>query len=1050
MVVRHHGEGNGAPHAFGLIAEARVRWLSDLEVDSRLPERTVVVRNEAVAHAWRREVVDARPELLIGTRFVTPIAAATSVLERAGVQFSLGEEAVRAARIVSLISESLALKTFDLDVLREGRGWGDALASTLSEIEAATIDLHTLKSRLGARGDDLALLLERLDLLAGSSWTASRMLREATARVLRAPELWPYGGPTLVEVTGHETMALASWLRAIPRARCLAIATQPRRSAYVDRVRARFDSLALQEIETVTTSELGLLATYLFSAPEVLAAVDRPRSMGNDGTFQIEEHAGLEEELDAAVTWVVGEIGDCGTSLEQIGIIVPRIDPYAGLLASRLDALIPDSVCVLGGVPATSTSAGARIATVLRALEGHLHIDLLADVLPIVELSSDDVHLSRRDALAALYELGTVGGSTAHPAGALEWVARNTLRQVALANSIESAAKDEDSSREVIGLTRRLEHLRAVTDPLAAIDRVARAMLDNAPLEEIWTTLTVVFTEHLRLGVDGARIATALGEALQPLMGAGILRGKAALGAVATALAAVRLSVGRFGDARITIAALSDAGGLTFRCVRVLGLAEGSIPSSVREDPVLPDSARRALGDSMPLALDRTVAQLHAFHRVVLGATERLVLSVARMDPARSYREPSGVLLEAAAAIGRPPLGSGGLVIPDVRILRRQAFEPARHELRTLRARWPVHATGRLDRAVRRRQVPKSWRTQKVVSVDRLLAPVAPEAGTMDGSFPEGQFSMLPGLTADRPVSASALSRLLECPHRFLYERVLGWDAPPQLADEGNIDALSYGSLFHETAEAFYEVHGTAFCAKSRSLDDWKKTADEIADARFSSFIETYPLAGSEIRNAAKRRLQRDLRALLASDWDTAKTFVDVERPFGPIGLLIGTRTVHVHGFIDRIDTLGATTLVRDLKTGKARRRKSSDDLQPSYDIQLGLYGLVIAAKASEWGVPDVVTGAYVYPSDPSGDERHFYDDFDTLMTRTRSWMTTGIDLLEARHFPRTPDPSDCTFCPFKPVCGVAAHERAATLLADAAPALAGFVALKLGGDEDE
>lgn len=1039
----------GVPRPIGLVAEARVRWLSEPGVTALLPERTVIVGNEATAHAWRRDIVDARPDLLIGTRFITPIAAATAVLELAGVTFSTGEEAVRAARVVALFDEDLAFEAFDLDVLRGGRGWGDALAWTLGEVEGALLDVGTLASSPDLRCRDLARILERLDQLAGPSWTIARLLREATCRLGADPSLWPFGGACLAEVTGHESMAMASWLRAIPSVRIVSITTQPRRPEYVERVRARFGDLALQDIETATTSELGLLATYLFSAPEVLAAPDRPRSMGNDGTVQLEEHAGLDEEIDAAVTWVIGEISDCGTALEQIGIVVPQLDPYAALLSSRLDALIPDSVHVLGGVPATSTSDGARIATALRALAGHLHIDVLAELLPILALASDDLQLSRRDALAVLYELGSVGGSAAHPAAALDWVPRNGLRQATLAATIAAARIIDDSDRDVQAMPRRLEHLRALTSPLEAIDRVARVLIADGSLDELWPALRVMLGEHLRVGVDGSRILSALGEALHPLMGAGILRGQAALGAIATALAALRLPVGRFGEPRITIAALSDVAGLTFRCVRILGLAEGAVPTNVREDPVLPDTVRRALG-AMPIAFDRTVAQLHALHRVALATTERIVLSVARMDPQRRYREPSGVLLEAAAALGRPPLGISGVTIPDARMLRTHGFEPARRELRAIHARWPVHTTGRLDRAIRRRQVPRSWRTDKIFAIDRLLAPRAPDPGPMDGWFPEGAFAELPGATADRPISASALSRLLECPHRFLYERVLGWEAPPQIADEGNIDALSYGSLFHETAEAFYRLHGTAFCAKSQSLHDWQRAADAIAETQFAAFIATYPLAGVEIRNAARRRLQRDLRALLVADWQTAKTFVDVERGFGPLDLPVGGRTVHVRGYIDRIDTLGAMTLVRDLKTGRAKRRKSAEDVRPAYDVQLGLYGLVVQVKAPEWGIPEVVEGTYVYPADPSGDERSFREDFENLTALTRSWIGTGIDLLQARRFPRTPEADDCTFCSFKPVCGIAANERAAQLLLDVAGPLREFADLKSKSDDGE
>lgn len=1040
----------GARRAAGLVAETRVRWLAEMAPAGPLPERTVFVRNEAVAHSWRRDIVDVQPDLLIGTRFVTPIGAAAGVLALAGIAYSPGEEAVRAARIVSLLTEELPLQAFALDVLQAGRGWGDALASTLAEIEGAGLDATTLATSADPRCRDLAMLLARLDSLAASSWTTARVLREATSHLTDDPRLWSFAGPSLIEVTGDETIAMAGWLTAIPRARIVSIATQPRRSAYVERVRHRYGDFALQEIETPTTNELGLLATYLFSSPDVLAAETRPRSMGNDGTLQIEEHAGLEEELEATVTWVIGEIGDCGTSLEQIGIVVPHLDPYASLLLSRLEALLPESVCVLGGVPATSTSAGARISTFLRALAGHVHIDVLAELVPILQLPADGIHLSRRDAIAALYELGTLGGSAAHPAAALEWVPRNAIRQAALVAAIDEVKEAADSERARRALTRTLEHLRAIEKPLAAVDRVARILVANGSLDELWGAAKLVLSEHLRIGVDGVRIVAALEDGLRPLRGAGILHGEAALGAIFNALGAIRLPIGRFGDARVTIAALGDAAGLTFRTVRILGLAEGTVPSNVREDAVLPDRVRRELGARMPLAIDRTVSQLHDLHRVVLGTTERLVLSVARMDPQRSYREPSGVLLEAAAAIGRPPLGSNGLTIPDLKILRHQAFEPGRHELRTIRARWPVHTPGRLERALRRRQVPREWRTTKVVAIDQLLAPAAEQPTPMDGWFPEGLFADVPGLAADRPISASALSRLLECPHRFLFERVLGWEPPPELADEGNIDALSYGSLFHATAEAFYRAHGRAFCAQAAPLAHWLALADETASAHFARFIETYPLAGDEIRNAARRRLQRDLRALLAVDWETPKTFVDVERAFGPLELQLGAQAVHVRGYIDRIDTVGGTTLVRDLKTGRAKRRKAPDDTLPSYDIQLGLYGLVIQAKASEWGIPAKVEGSYVYPSDPSGDERSFTDDFDALSDSTRSWIEAGLGLLKSKTFPRTPVPDDCTFCAFKPVCGAAAQERSAALLVAPAQALAGFAALKVESEEDD
>jgi hypothetical protein len=60
------------------------------------------------------------------------------------VTFSTGEEAVRVARVVALFDEDLAFEAFDLDVLRGRRGWGDAIAWTLGEVEGALLGVDTL------------------------------------------------------------------------------------------------------------------------------------------------------------------------------------------------------------------------------------------------------------------------------------------------------------------------------------------------------------------------------------------------------------------------------------------------------------------------------------------------------------------------------------------------------------------------------------------------------------------------------------------------------------------------------------------------------------------------------------------------------------------------------------------------------------------------------------------------------------------------------------------------------------------------------------------
>jgi len=1018
----------------------RRSWLESVPATAVLPERTLLVRNEAVAHSWRRDLVQAgAADLLLGTQFITWLGAAVEVVERSGATFTLGEEAVRPARIAALLMEDLPFEAFQIDVLRTRPGWDHAIARTIADLEAAALTPEMLRAAADPRCRDLADLWSRLDVLAGPSWTTTRAVREATRLLQEDVALWPYRGPSLVEVTGHESSVEAHWLCAIPHITRVGHRWRPERTEHVTRTHALFAPVHLTDEPVRGTSEREILSQYIFASPETLADPARPRSTAIDDTVHLEQHAGIEDELDAAVCWAIGEVAELGSPLEQLAIVVPRLDPYAELLVHRFDALSPDSTHIVGGLPAGSSASGARIGTALRALSGFLRLEDMVEVIPILRLAAQ-VQLSRRDALSLLYELGTTGGSAAHPEGAFDWLVRRAHRLASVALE-QAKQRDGLDDREAARQGRLAEQLTALEPAFTALDRIARVLVSNGDIASLWAELRALFVDHLRLATDGQRIVATLDTALTPLIATNLLTGTTALDAILRTVDAIRIPVGRFGEARVTIVALADASGLSFDCVRVLGLVEGMVPATPHEDPVLPDAVRASLPGHVRTSARRTLAQLHALHQVISAAGTRVVLSSARMDADQGYREASGVLTEAAAALGR-----SGHFIPDARAMRRFYFEPGRAHLTATRETWPVDERGRLHRGARAHAIAASWRANVLLPL--TAQPISSEPNVMDGWFPAGPFAELPGLSAEYPISASALSRLLECPHRFLFERVLGWNPPPDLVEEGTIDALSYGSLFHEVAEHFYRAHGREFCAKNRALAEWKQLARELAEQRFSEFVERYPLVGEEVRTAQLRRLQRDLQALLDSDWSIAKKFIDVERPFGPMPLRVADEVVYVRGYIDRIDTVGATTLVRDLKTGRAKPREKAPVL-PAYDIQLGLYGLVLRDRAAVWKLPKTIAGAYVYPADTSGDDRDFRDDFADLAASSAQWIATATKLMRTLRFPRTPFEEECRFCSFKSVCGPGANTRAAELLL-ASDDIREFAEMKLGSEDDD
>jgi RecB family exonuclease len=289
----------------------------------------------------------------------------------------------------------------------------------------------------------------------------------------------------------------------------------------------------------------------------------------------------------------------------------------------------------------------------------------------------------------------------------------------------------------------------------------------------------------------------------------------------------------------------------------------------------------------------------------------------------------------------------------------------------------------------------------------------------------------------------------------FLMRRILYWDEPAGAPSLRELDALSYGSLLHRVVETFYREHGEDFVAGKRSLSEWQKPARALADREFGAFLSEYPLVGEGIRTKERERLRESVRAFLEYDWSERRRYVGVELGFGdpePLAIAVDGVTLHVTGFIDRVDVEGDATLVRDLKSGAAHPRvKPEADPTPFRDVQLGLYQLVAKKLAASWGTPKKVHAAYAYASGRADvEERAFREDAAALEKATKGWLATAAHLLSARAFPPTTDEDDCGYCPFHPLCGDAATRRAREGLAEEEDGpLVRFRKLKLGEDDE-
>ncbi len=122
-------------------------------------------------------------------------------------------------------------------------------------------------------------------------------------------------------------------------------------------------------------------------------------------------------------------------------------------------------------------------------------------------------------------------------------------------------------------------------------------MLGGATVHALGEALVAFVRDHLLAPVDSTPAHALLEAALADIAPTSTaLSGHAALEWIAGALGSVRTGVGRFGEPAVYLGTVRGAVGLPFAAVRVLGLAEGTIPAAPREDPVLPSALRARVG----------------------------------------------------------------------------------------------------------------------------------------------------------------------------------------------------------------------------------------------------------------------------------------------------------------------------------------------------------------------------------------------------------------------------------------------------------------------
>ena len=525
---------------------------------------------------------------------------------------------------------------------------------------------------------------------------------------------------------------------------------------------------------------------------------------------------------------------------------------------------------------------------------------------------------------------------------------------------------------------------------------------------------------------------------------------------------------GRFGEG-VLVGPVSMGVGVDLDLVVCVGMAEGTFPSTLRDDSLLPDEDRDAAAGALPLRSGH-VDRLHHQFLATIGGAARQVLCVPKGDLRRSReRVPSRWVLDVASILAGETWWSDDLL---------HGSQP-----------WLTHLAS-FDDAVRTAAVPateQEHRLRQLLALDPPRRQLRAVAGTVDPTMAAGvevvderwsdQLTRFDGNLAglpipspvDRGASATSLESWAKCPHGYLVRHLLGVQPIEQPEDVLQITPLDKGNLVHAALEAFIEESleaGAVPPVGGRWTDDDRARLATIATALCDE-AEADGLTGRSLFWQRDRgKILADLDRFLTEDdamrnasgatpYATELPFGIGDRPAVAFPLTDG-RAVPLRGKADRVDRAADGRLhVLDYKTGSTRAYtgiSADDPHQGGRRLQLAVYGLAARQHTGDLEAP--VRADYWFTSAKGRWEKLGYEITDAVLDEVSTAVTTIVHGIEGGVFAPHPIPHSTSPFPDCPACDpdnlgtteVRRHfERKIT-----DPALAEYAALAFGTDDEE
>ena len=475
----------------------------------------------------------------------------------------------------------------------------------------------------------------------------------------------------------------------------------------------------------------------------------------------------------------------------------------------------------------------------------------------------------------------------------------------------------------------------------------------------------------------------------------------------------------RAGGGMLHLTDIAHAGATGRPRTFIVGLDAERVGGGARQDPLIPDVARRAFGDgrlpdvnarraawteSLGVALSSLRGHVTLSYAIRTGSEGRdcgpspLLLQVHRInsgDGRLTFEHLRAALAPPACAVPHTGVNAAGAAL-DARDVWLQAIAGDALMLDAdiaVRAAFPMLAAG-LD--------AHALHDGDVLSACHGLVPMAGAA-------------LDPTRTDAPSLSPSALEQIGKCPLQWFYRKGLGIHAErdPEFDADAWLDAIERGSLLHKVFENFVlaythrqpevllpEAESALREMTTAVIDEWRVHEPPPSESVCAT-------ESAEVHRAARAFLQMEREALLRGE---AATWEATEFPFGVVVpahyTLTDGRRIVLRGVADRIDRMADGTLrIVDYKTGNPKKYRPGGKRGP-YDggrlLQPALYADAIAAERGS----AVSAFEYRFPTDKGGNAIVAYPV--ESLGAAREVITALVDHVSQGRFLPTTDASDC------------------------------------------